>query len=88
MAERKWDMTSAHSLEAAAEWLRKEADALVVVVIRAGDGTLAADGLIDVMDVHDRLWQDVPKLLGGLRRSREEWQAAQRKREAKGRKGA
>ena len=80
---REWDLTSTHSLEAATEWLREKSDALIVVVIRAGDGALAADPLIDVVDVKDRLWEDVPKLLGGLRRVRDEERAKALKREAK-----
>lgn len=84
MAERKWDLTSTHSLEAAAEWLRERSDALIVVVIRPGDGALAADPLIDVLDVHDRLWDgDLPKLLGRLRDIRAEGRAKALKREAK-----
>jgi hypothetical protein len=62
-----------------------KADALIVVVIRRGDGTLAADPLIDVIDVHDRLWErDMPKLLEGLVRARDAERARQLKREAKG----
>ena len=30
---REWDLTSTHSLESAAEWLRKKSDALVVMVV-------------------------------------------------------
>lgn len=84
MAKGKWDLTSTHSLEAAAEWLRERSDALIVVVIRPGDGALAADPLIDVLDVHDRLWdRDLPKLLGRLRDMRAEERAKVLKREAK-----
>ena len=85
MAQRQWDLTSTHSLEAWAEWMRKQSDALIVVVIRPQDGTLAADPLIDVIDVHDRLWDvDMPKLLEGLLRARDEERTKQLKREAKG----
>ncbi len=84
MASKGWDLTSTHSLEAAAEWLRSKSDALIVVVVRPGDGALAADPLIDVLDVHDRLWdKDMPKLLEGLLRTRDEERAKQLKREAK-----
>ena len=83
MAKDKWDLTSTHSLEAAAEWLRKRSDALIVVVIRASDGSLAVDPLIDVIDVKDRIWEDVPKLLGELRRIRDDERAKQLKREAR-----
>jgi hypothetical protein len=84
MAKGKWDLTSPHSLMAAAEWLREQSGALIVVVIRPGDGALAADPLIDVLDVHDRLWErDMPKLLQSLRATRDEERAKALKREAK-----
>jgi hypothetical protein len=84
MANGKWDLTSTHSLEAYGEYVRKAADALIVVIIRPGDAVLAADPLIDVLDIHDRLWEkDVPALLGSLRRSRDEERDKQLKREAK-----
>jgi len=84
MSKRDWDLTSTHSLEAATEWLRVKADALIVVVIRPGDGALAADPLIEVLDVHDRLWDgDMQKLLAGLVRMRDEERGKQLRREAK-----
>lgn len=84
MSKGAWDLTSTHSLEAAAEWLRTKSDALIVVVIRPGDAVLAADPTIHALDVHDRLWErDVPKLLESLVRSREEERGKQLKREAK-----
>ncbi len=84
MAKREWDLTSTHSLEAAAEWLREKSGALIVVVIRPGDGALAADPLLDVVDVHDRLGDgDTPKLLGRLKEIRDEERSMVLKREAK-----
>ncbi len=84
MAKREWDLTSTHSLEAAAEWLRKKSGALIVFVIRPGDGALAADPLLDVVDVHDRLGDgDTPKLLGRLKEIRDEERSMVLKREAK-----
>lgn len=84
MSKAKWDLTNTHSLEAAAEWMRLRSDALIVVIIRPEDAVLAVDPLIDVMDVHDRLWErDMPKLLGSLRRSRDETRGKALKREAK-----
>lgn len=41
--KRKWDLTSPRSLDAAAEWLRVQAGALLVVVIRPGDVAFALD---------------------------------------------
>jgi hypothetical protein len=79
-----WNTDSTHSLEAWAEYQRKQVDGLIVVVIRAKDAVLAADPLLDVLDVHDRLWErDVPALLASLRRAREEVRGAQLKREAR-----
>lgn len=84
MSKGKWDLTSTHSLEAAAEWLRERSGALIVVVVRSGDGALAADPLISVLDVHDRLWEkDVPMLLDSLVRHRDGERAKQLKREVK-----
>ena len=81
-----WDTTSTHSLQAFAEWTRKQTDALIVVIIRPKAGVIAVDETIHVLDVHDRLWEkDMPALLEGLVRSRDEMQAAQLKREAKAR---
>ena len=38
MAEKKkWDLTSTHSLEGAAEWIRTRSGAAVVLVVREGD---------------------------------------------------
>lgn len=84
----KWDLTSTHSLEAAAEYLRKKADALIVVVIRPGDGALAVDELLDALDVHDRLWDGavvgtMQPLLRRLKEMRDEKRQKVLKREAK-----
>jgi hypothetical protein len=38
-----WDLTSLHSLEGAAEWIRKNSDALLVLVVRAEDVAFAVD---------------------------------------------
>lgn len=38
MAKRPgWDLTSTHSLEGAAAWIRKRSDALVVLIVRRED---------------------------------------------------
>lgn len=36
-----WDLTSLHSLEGAAEWVRKNADAVFVLVVRGSDVAFA-----------------------------------------------
>ena len=44
MAEKKkWDLTSTHSLQGAALWVRKRAGAQVVLVVRDGDWAVDAD---------------------------------------------
>jgi hypothetical protein len=46
MAKRGWDLTSKRSMDAAAEWMRKNADALLVLVVRPEDFAFAVDGQI------------------------------------------
>jgi K+/H+ antiporter YhaU regulatory subunit KhtT len=44
MAEKKaWDLTSAHSLAGAAEWIRKNSGAALVLVVRGEDVVFAVD---------------------------------------------
>ncbi len=44
MAEkREWDLTSTHSLEGAAEWIRKKSGAALVLVVRGEDVVFAVD---------------------------------------------
>ena len=43
MAKKKWDLTSTHSLQGAAGWVRKQSGAAVVLVIRKGDWAVDAD---------------------------------------------
>lgn len=45
-----WDLTSLHSLEGAAEWIRKNAGAQLVLVIRPGDVAFAVDAQIAPRD--------------------------------------
>lgn len=41
--KREWDLTSTHSLEGAAEWIRKKADAVLVLIVRGEDVVFAVD---------------------------------------------
>lgn len=41
--KREWDLTSAHSLEGAAEWIRKKSGAALVLVVRGEDVVFAVD---------------------------------------------
>jgi hypothetical protein len=45
-----WDLTSLHSLQGAAEWIRKNAGAQLVLVVRAGDVAFAVDPQIAPRD--------------------------------------
>ena len=45
-----WDLTSLHSLQSAAEWIRKGAGAQLVLVVRPGDVAFAVDGQISPRD--------------------------------------
>ena len=48
--KRKWDLASPRSLDAAAEWLRAQAGAQLVLVIRPGDVAFALHPLIAPSD--------------------------------------
>lgn len=44
MSKRKgWDLTSLHSLQGGAEWIRKNTGAQLVLVVRPGDVAFAVD---------------------------------------------
>jgi hypothetical protein len=45
-----WDLTSLHSLQGAAEWIRKNAGAQLVLVVRAEDVAFAVDAAISPRD--------------------------------------
>jgi len=44
--KRDWDLTSAHSLEGAAEWIRKKSGAALVLIVRGEDVAFAVDPLM------------------------------------------
>lgn len=46
-----WDLTSLHSCEGGAEWIRKNAGALLVLVVRPEDVAVALDPQIAPRDV-------------------------------------
>lgn len=67
MAEKKqWDLTSAHSLTGATEWVRKRADALLVLVIRPGDVVFSVDPDLSAMNAVDLIENALPALLEQL----------------------
>lgn len=78
----KWDLTSAHSLEGACDWIRKNSGALFVVAVRAGakpdddgrytdDSAIAADPEMPIRDILHRLELEVAALTTALMRQRE-----------------
>jgi hypothetical protein len=83
-AGKKWDLTSTRSLEAAAEWLRKQADASVVFVVRGKDYAFAIAPDVTPEQAYDAAQFALPDALdlakGNCQRAKE---AETRKRAAK-----
>ena len=71
MAEkRKWDLTSKHSLDAAAEWIRSRSDALLVLVVRREDFSFAVHAQVaphDAADMVESMLQDLALQLAAER---------------------
>jgi hypothetical protein len=76
--KRKWDLASTHSLESGAEWLRREAGALCVVVVRVNDAVLAADPGLAAGDAEELVNTYVMQLARGLEAARREKRKAAR----------
>lgn len=71
MAERKgWDLTSTHSLEAAAEWIRSRSDAIVVMVVRGRDMAMAVDERCAPSDAADLVRELLPRMVEDVNRAR------------------
>ena len=67
MAEKKkWDLTSTHSLEGAAGWIRKGSGASLVLVIRAQDVACSVDEGLEPLDVVTMVRNELPQLLQHL----------------------
>ena len=78
-----WDLTSTHALEGAAEWVRKRADATLVLIVRGKDYVFVAAPEVTPEQAYDAALFTLPDALDGLRverKKREE--AATRKRAA------
>jgi hypothetical protein len=60
--KRQWDLTSTHSLEGAAEWIRKQSGALLVLVVRAEDVAFAVDSSIRLLDAVTMVEVAMPEL--------------------------
>jgi hypothetical protein len=82
-----WDLTSPRSLDAGAEWLRKEAGALLVLVIRAEDVAFAVDPAIAPADASVMVEVAMPevesKLLAIRQAARQAVEAKQLKQKQK-----
>lgn len=61
-----WDLTSTRSLSAAARWIRKGSDALLVLVIRPDDVAFDADPRLAPMDAINTVRDELPSLLQHL----------------------
>jgi len=82
MGERKgWDLTSARSLDAAAEWVRKRAEAVLVVVIRGEDVAFALDHAVAPKDALTMVEVAMPELAAKLEAQREAAKAAAGKKQ-------
>lgn len=53
MSKKTWDLASQRSCESGAEWLRKGADALLVIVFRGADVAIALHPDVAPKDVPD-----------------------------------
>lgn len=67
MAEKKkWDLTSTHSLQGAAGWIRKNSGARLVLVIRAQDVACSVDEGLEPLDAIQTVRDELPQLLQHL----------------------
>jgi hypothetical protein len=65
-----WDLTSLHSLEGAAEWIRKNAGGLLVLVVRAEDVAFAVDTQIAPADAREMVELVMPDVQRRLEQQR------------------
>ena len=64
--KKQWDLTSTHSLEGAAGWIRKRAGASLVLVIRPQDVVTSIDEGLEPLDVVTMVRHELPQLLQHL----------------------
>jgi hypothetical protein len=72
------DWTKTGTVVAFAEWIRKDSDALLVMVVRRDDSVLAADPKMPVADVYRLVEEYIPALAADLEKSRAEKRKAAR----------
>lgn len=65
-----WDLTSLHSLEGAAEWIRKNAGAQLVLVVRPGDVAFAVDPAISPGDAKQLVVNELDAVVEHLAQQR------------------
>lgn len=61
-----WDLTTLHSLQGAAEWIRKNAGAQLVLVIRPGDVAFAVDSQIAPKDARGLVEAELEQVVEAL----------------------
>ena len=78
MSQKKpWDLTSTHALEAAAEWIRKRAGALAVVIVRVDDAVLSVDPQMTPRDADGLVCERMRELARGVDQARREKRQAE-----------
>lgn len=66
-----WDLTSPRSLDAAAEWVRSKAGAILVLVVRGEDVAFAVDPAVKPQDAETMVEVAMPELRAKLSERRE-----------------
>jgi cysteine synthase len=82
------DWTRTGTVAGYAEYLRKQSDALCVVVIRPFNSVLAADAAIAPADCEKRLQEELPSLIEELRKTKEMRAREMKKQRARAGMGA
>lgn len=72
MAEqkKKWDLTSAHSLQGACEWIRSRSGAQIVLAIRPEDWAIAFEKKMGPLEVRDAVRDMLAPMLDELLRGK------------------
>ena len=73
-----WDLTSTHSLEGAAEWIRKRSDAILVLVVRGEDFAFAVDEQVSPHSAREMVEVVMPQVEQQLQEQRLEARARAR----------
>ncbi len=80
---RGWDMTSTHSLEGAAEWIRSKSDALVVMVVSRTAYALAVHAEVAPSDGAELVRDLLPAMVEQTNRARKAKREAEVRRRAR-----